>query len=127
MFALVGLLVSAGPSQAQPAGPQGNGWISGGSNGFRSGGYGGGSYSGGSYYSAPNYYNGSATENTGNGYQSFYPAANQRSGWQLRPDGWYYYWSQNQVLGAYDGDSDQWYAREGSNWARPTQPPWRRR
>jgi uncharacterized protein (TIGR03000 family) len=79
-LALLALLVTAGVSHAQPAGPQGMGWISGGSQGssYGGGGYGGASYAAPSYYSAPGaYYAPAAGTPVGTGYQSFYYAPQQ--------------------------------------------------
>lgn len=77
-LALLGLLVSAGWSLGQPAGAQGTGWISGGSQLSPSGGsYRGPSYATPSYYSAPPTYYAPPTAApsapTTTGYQSFYP------------------------------------------------------
>jgi hypothetical protein len=113
------LLVIAGSSYAQPGHPQGTGRIGG------SGGYSGSS---GGYVSSPTY--SGATNPTGSGanYQSLFPPEPERSGWQARSDGWYYYWSQNELLGAYDADSGFWYAyQQPAGWGKASTPPWKRR
>jgi uncharacterized protein (TIGR03000 family) len=73
---MLGLLVCAGGSYAQPAGPQGMGWMSGGYqvSPYR-GGYGGASYSRPSYYAPPTYYAPpqATPSSTATSYQSFYP------------------------------------------------------
>jgi hypothetical protein len=111
------LLATAGTSQAQPGHPQGTGRIGG-----------SGSYSGGSggYYSSPATMT-QGTANSEGGYQSLFPPDPERNGWQTRSDGWYYYWSQNQLVGAYDPDGQRWYAYSPQGWGKGGTPPWKGR
>jgi uncharacterized protein (TIGR03000 family) len=77
LLAMMGLLLMAGWGHAQPAGPQGTGWISGGSQVSPSGSYGGSSYAPPSYYTPPTYYAPPAAAPStpaATGYQSFYPS-----------------------------------------------------
>jgi hypothetical protein len=111
---LLGLLVTANVSHAQPSWPQGNGSVS----GARSDA--GPNYRG--YYARP------VSAPTTTTYESFYSPEPERSGWQKRSDGWYFYWQQGRVIGAYDPNSEAWYVYEqAAGWGKPARPPWKRR
>jgi hypothetical protein len=111
--AVLGVLLTAGYSLAQPGHPQGTTRIGGGGGGYSSGGYSGG-------YSAPANVDAGAAQQ---GYQSMF-AEPERNGWQTRSDGWYYYWSRNQLVGAYDPDNEQWYAYN-NGWGKASRAPWK--
>jgi uncharacterized protein (TIGR03000 family) len=73
VLTLMGLLLTAGWSYAQPAGAQGMGWIGGGSQVPTYSSSVGSYYSAPSYYAPPVYYAPPAAAPTATGYQSFYP------------------------------------------------------
>jgi len=72
------------------------------------------------------YYNGSGYGSPRYMYTSFYPAQQATGGWQQRPDGWMYYWAQNQVVGAYDPQNKYWYPYSSTGWGQATTPPWKK-
>jgi hypothetical protein len=110
---LLGLLVTADIVRAQPTWPQGTGSFSGSSSpAVRSRGI----------IYVPLASSSSAT------YESYYAPEPQPVGWQKRSDGWFYYWSQGQVVGAYDPDSELWHVYNASTgWGKATTPPWKGR
>jgi hypothetical protein len=141
LLALSVVLLTAGTSLAGGHGGGGHG------GGHGGGGHGGGGHGGhgdhGGYYHHGGYYGGGFYPwyggyyggwyggrdygySTAGEYQAYYPPQQAYSGWQERPDGWMYYWSQDQVVGAYDPQSKNWYPYSASTgWGAAVTPPWK--
>jgi len=47
------------------------------------------------------------------------------SGWHLHSDGWYYWWQQNEVMGAWHPKRNVWTRYDArSGWSKEGPPPW---